>query len=505
MISQSRYINISSGVGAGAGVANRQLILRLITQNAALPPGIVMEFKSADAVISYFGSTSEEAARASAYFGFISKNAISPSTLSFARWVNAAIAPMVVGDSQTKSLDSLLAQTTGTLTMNVGGTAVPVTGIDLSAAATLTGVASALQTKLRATANAQLATCNVTYNTNTNQFVLTGSVTGSGTITVTPTGLSTDLSQLLGWATAGTAYVAGQAADTAVDAISKSAAISNNFGSFAYCTPSVAMTNNDIAAVASWNAAQNNQYIYSVPTLLSNLSALYTLTKGYAGTALNVLATGLANDFVEQSPCEILASTNYAAAGSTQNFMYYQFANRNVTVSDDATADTADASRGNYIGLTQSAGQKISFYQRGVLCGGTTAATDMNTYANEMWLKSAMSSVIMGLFLSSNKVPANQTGAASILAVMQTVISQAKDNGTISAGKTLSATQQQYITSISGDTTAWRQVASIGYWVSVTFSSYTTVDNRTEWKANYTLIYAKDDAIRSVTGSDVMI
>jgi hypothetical protein len=35
--------------------------------------------------------------------------------------------------------------------------------------------------------------------------------------------------------------------------------------------------------------------------------------------------------------------------------------------------------------------------------------------------------------------------------------------------------------------------------------SYVTVDGRTEWKAVYTLIYSKDDTVRKVEGSHVLI
>jgi hypothetical protein len=76
----------------------------------------------------------------------------------------------------------------------------------------------------------------------------------------------------------------------------------------------------------------------------------------------------------------------------------------------------------------------------------------------------------------------------------------------ISAGKSLTTVQQQYISQISGDTTAWRQVANIGYWLNVTFSSFVNPNSfLTEWQANYTLIYSKNDAIRSVQGNDVLI
>jgi hypothetical protein len=495
-----------SGVGAGAAVAQRQLIMRAMTQNNVLPPGLVAQFANASSVGSYFGMQSEEYFRALAYFSFISKSITSPKLISFARWVSAAIAPMIVGDTIAKQLAAFVAITAGTLTINDGATPVPVTALNFSTATTLTEVASILQTALRATADAQLTTCTVTYNTNTGQFVLTGSNTGTGSLSATPTSLSTDVSALLGWTTGGTVLVAGQSADTAATAVAKSAAISDNFGSFIYCTPSAPLANSDIAAIAAWNDSQNNKYIYSVATPLANLQTLYALVKGYSGTAVSILSTTQANDYVEQSPCEILAATNYNNPAASQNYMFYQFANRNVTVTDDNTANTVDASRGNYVGVTQSAGQQLAFYQRGVLMGGSTAAVDMNTYANEMWLKSAFTVNFMSLFLNVPEVPADDQGAAMILGVMQPTIALAKTNGVIAAGKTLSAVQQQYITSITNDPNAWRQVQTLGYWLSITFTSQVNANSGlTEWVANYLFVYSKSDAIRSVEGSDVMI
>lgn len=618
MISQSRYISIVSGVGGGAAVAQRQLIMRAVTQNSVLPPGLVAQFANSNSVGAYFGTSSEEYKRAQAYFAFVSKNVNSPKLISFARWVSTAIAPMIVGDTITKILSTFTAFTNGTLTINNGGVSSQISGINLSSATTLTQVASLLQTALQAagviipapgnpvtgttaggtlagatyyvkttyvnalgetigsaevtqvvalnnlltvtspgaqagatgynvyvstatgtetkqnaspinigtgwtlpttgliagaalptsntTGNAQLTNASVSFNTNTNQYVLTGSTPGSGTLSASPTGLSTDLSAALGWTTGGTVLVAGQAAQTAAAAIAASAAISNNFGSFVFCTPATAMSNSDITAVAQWVDAQNNMYMYSLATSLANLQTLFALISGYSGVALNVLSTTQTNDFVEQSPCEILAATDYSRAGASQNYMYYQFPTRNTTVTDDNTANIVDAARGNYIGATQSAGQTLAFYQRGVLCGGSQAAVDMNTFANEMWLKAAFTAQFMSLFLNVPEVPADDSGAAMLLGVMTPTIATAKTNGVISVGKPLSAVQQQYITSITGDSTAWRQVQTLGYWLSITFSSQTNSNsNLTEWVANYQFVYSKSDAIREVNGSDVMI
>lgn len=398
MISQDRYIKIISGVGAATVAAQRQLILRLITQNPAIPPGIVIEFGNADAVGSFFGRTSEEYKRAQKYFKFVSKSITSPSLISFARWVNQAIAPTIVGDAFPKTIGQFAGITAGitagTLAINVGNSVFTVSAIDLSQARDLTAVAAAIQAKVRALTDPQLVTATVQFNTNTNQFTLVGAVVGSGVITITPTGTDTDLSQLTGLATGSTVIVQGQGADTPDVAVAKSASISNNMGSFVFTTPSAPMTNENIKAVAAWNDAQNNLYIYSIATSAQNMGTLFPLVSGLSGLALNLLSSTAPNDYVEQSPCEILASTNFNDVNSAQNYMFYQFADRNVTVSDDTFADTMDSLRANYIGVTQSAGQPLAFYQRGILCGGPQAAVDMNTYANEMWLKSAIGQLL---------------------------------------------------------------------------------------------------------------
>ena len=61
-----------------------------------------------------------------------------------------------------------------------------------------------------------------------------------------------------------------------------------------------------------------------------------------------------------------------------------------------------------------------------------------------------------------------------------------------------------YIAQVTGSQTAWQQVQSIGYWVNVVIQPY-IVDGVTEYKAVYTLIYSKDDDIRLIQGSDILI
>lgn len=501
-ISITRYVDIVSGVGGANAVPRRDLILREVTQNQLVPAGAVALFNGADAVSAFFGEASDEYKVAAKYFGFVSKQITSPSKMSFVRWNPEATAPAIYG-SAAASLSTLKAVASGTLYFDIGGVVVTVPGIDLSAANSLADVASALQTELRANVNLQLANCTVLYETNRGVFILTGAVATPGeVITATPGGLN-DISGIVGWSTGLQVNAVGTAALTAREAISISAGDDDNFGSFAYCgavVPNAA----EINEISEWNHTQNNKFMYCVGSVLSGVASLFAANKGNSGTALTVLPAATGSDHAETCPAEILAATNYERAAASQNFMFYQFDNRLPTVTDDEAADTVDALRANYIGRTQTGGQKLSFFQRGVLMGGPTAAVDMTAYAGEIWLKDALLSTIMGGFLALPSMPANSEGRIILLSLMQSPFDQALDNGVFSPGKPLTSIQKAYITQVTGDNEAWRQVQSKGYWVDATIVS-NVVNGITVYSAAYVLLYSKNDQIRKVTGSDILI
>ena len=58
---------------------------------------------------------------------------------------------------------------------------------------------------------------------------------------------------------------------------------------------------------------------------------------------------------------------------------------------------------------------------------------------------------------------------------------------------------------MTDDELAWHQVQNIGYWVYCEMQQTVTTDGRTEYKAVYTLIYSKDDVVRKVEGTHVLI
>ena len=378
-INITKYVNIVSGVGGAAQVAMRSFGGRIYTENAAIKTDIYKEFTTLADVGTYFGTTSEEYARAALYFSWISKNITQNKKLQFYYWDSA-------NDTLTATMDA---------------------SVDKS----------------------------------------------------------------------------------------------NDFGSFLYI-PATAFTLTQVEELATWTAAQNVMFMYCEFTTAANAATWGAALKGYAGLALTLQETG---EYHEMIPMVILGATNYSAVNGTQNYMFQQFPTLTASVKDTPTSNTYDALRVNYYGQTQTAGQTLAFYQRGDLMGGATDPIGMNIFANEMWLKDAISSNILNLLLSLSKVSANKQGKGQLLSVIQANIDEALKNGTISAGKTLTVDQQLYITNMTNNDKAWHQVQSIGYYVMCDIQSYVASSGTTEYKAVYTLIYSKDDTIRAVDGTDVLI
>lgn len=500
-IDLSRYIQITSGVGAGANVGTRQLNGMLITDNPLVPTSTFLSFDSADEVLDYFGSDSEEYDRAVFYFGWISKNITAPQSLNFWFWnEDADTASLVYGNTSTKSLATFQAISTGDFTMELGGYSSHVTGINCSAASSLSAVATIVQTAIRAVTSGGAAWtgATVSYDSTRGSFNLESGDTGADVIEITA-GSVTDIASPLGWLT-GAILSNGSDAQAVEEMLAELNNTNNNFGSFAFVPT---LSQDDIVSAAEWNDSlpSNIQYMYTLPVSASNASAISAALVDIGGCTATL--SPLADEYPEMVPMMILSATDYTRRNSTQNYMFQQFS-LTASVTTDTDADTYDDLRVNYYGQTQTAGQQLAFYQRGFMFGLATDPSDQNIYANEIWFKAACSSQLMTLLLSLAKISANSTGKSQIMAILQSVIDTALFNGTISVGKPLSTTQKLYITNATGDANAWQQVQSLGYWVDCVIESYVENDV-TQWKAVYTIIYSKDDVIRKIEGTDILI
>ncbi|MGJ0509059.1 MAG: DUF3383 domain-containing protein [Methylocystis sp.] len=492
-----KYVDITSGIGAGASVARRDLIGRLFSTNPLIPTKSLIEFDDIESVLAYFGSTSEEYKRAAFYFGWISKNITRAKKIAFARWADVAVAAQIFGDTDQKALATFTAISDGTFILNVGEQSATVTGVDLSGAVSLAAVAALIEDAIQLEAGSQFTDATVVYNATRGSFDFTSGDVGTAAISVEAEGTGTDLLGPLGWTGTGAILSDGADGETITDVLTESADASNNFGTFLFIPT---LTIEEIEEAAIWNNTQNILYMFMVPTTDANASAYSAALIDYAGVAITLSET--ADEYPEMIPMIILAATDYTAQNSVQNYMYQIFA---VTpgVTTTLQSNALDALRVNYYGRTQTAGQQIDFYQRGTLTGLPVSPSDMNVYANEIWLKDAVGASIMELLLALAKVSANAKGRIQIISQIQAVIGEALRNGTISVGKILTNTQKLFIGEITNDPDAWQQVQTIGYWLDCEIQR---VDgDPVEYKAVYTLVYSKDDVIRKVEGRHVLI
>lgn len=586
-ISITRYVDITSGLGASANVPNRDLVARLFTANNLLPPQTFISFTTATEVGNYFGFGSEEYLRAVFYFSWISKNQTQPQSIQFARWVKTAVAPMIFPVQNNGTvLASWTAINNGSFILTMGGHTFTLSSLDFTAATSLADVATDLQTAIRAESGggAVWTSATVTYSSAYGGFLLVGGATDVVTnpISVEVSGIGTDITPagLLGWLPeqtvvngnliAGAIWATGSAAESITATLTSSSQASNNFGSFAFLTD-LGLTQQNVVDAATWNNTQNVLYMFSqavtpanavawqaavaaiggigltlsppittqltgtvtsasnqitgltsnagltvgMPVSGTNIPAGTYITSlvGTTGLTLNNNATGSATEqitfstleFPEMFPMMIEAATNYAGFNSVQNYEFQQVAGLTPSVNNDSDANTYDALAINYYGVTQQAGTLIAFYQQGVLQGASVAGniTDMNAYVNEIWVKDAATVAIMTLLLSLSQVPANNQGRNQILAILQGVVNQALNNGTISVGKNLTVNQQMFITAATGDNLAWYQVQNSGYWLDVVITP--SGSNPVVYTATYTLIYSKDDVIRKVIGTHTLI
>ena len=398
-ISLSQYVKITSAVGGSAAFPGRAFIARIMSTNPLIPTGSYIEFSNAADVGTYFGTNSEEYARASFYFSFISKNATQPQLISFGRWANAATAPLIYGEKQTALLATFTAHANWDFTLQMGSFTHHFTAIDLTAASSLTNVASIIESVIQAySAGGSLFTgATVTWDSANGQFDLVAGATGPATISVTA-GVTEDLAAALGWES-GAIFSNGVAVETITTTLTNTAELSNNFGSYTF-TYAAALDLAQVTESAAWNITNNVAFMYQVAVTAANTSSWQAALSGYEGTGLTL--QGPSGEYHEMMPMCIQAATVFSNPNSVQDYEYYQFPTLTPTVTSTAQANAYNAININYLGQTQSAGVFRAFYQQGILQGVESAGaiTDMGPYANEQWFKDALADAWLNLQLA---------------------------------------------------------------------------------------------------------
>lgn len=505
-ISMKKYVDIKSAINTTRTATEKDLIARIFTTSDLVPVGTVVECETLADVGNIFASSSDEYKIASKYFNFINKYARSPRKISFARDFSAGFNAYTMGRTQSKTLAEIKG-TSGVIGMgmrygDISKVKAPISpSLDFASCNSLSDLATVVQGWIRTAFSSEgvLQSSTLTYDSDTNTFRFdTGE---ADDVTMVFTGGGNNLPDLMGIAADQNPVIsAGAEESTYSEVFDEIYQTNNNFATFVF----LGLTDStEIATLADY-VAQNypSEFMLIAPVTSSNYTTIQSAVATIDGVSLELCgADEDSGKFNFVLPMALAATTDYNKENGTVDYMYTQDSNMKVVVDDDATATTYDSVKINYYGRTQQAGQKLAFYQNGVLQGNYQ---DQNIFVNEIWLKDALTTKYINYMLLTSNWYANKAGQAIGQGLAMDVIDRAKLNGTITTEKEISDADKVYIYNVTADENAWRQIYQEGYYL-ITSIEKKTINNQETYVFNYVLLYSKGDSIKKVEGINILI
>ena len=172
-LSVQRVVNVQVTLAVRAALGrNFGALLVLGTSTVITAPEVMRLYQDIESVATDFGTSAEEYKAAKLYF----QQSPQPRDLyigKLARTSTPATAGKLIGavlSSSEQTLANFTAVTAGALKLSINGTESTITGINLSAASNLAGVATAITAKLTG--------ATVSWLPGSSQFVITSGTTG---------------------------------------------------------------------------------------------------------------------------------------------------------------------------------------------------------------------------------------------------------------------------------------------------------------------------------------
>lgn len=255
-----------------------------------------------------------------------------PQLIYVGRWARTATAGLLHGASlsaQQRLLTNFTGITNGSFRISLNGTGYDVTGVDLSGALNLNGVANVLQTALAA----KLANTTVTWDASLSRFTIKSPTTGTTSSVSYATPVSpasgTDISGLLHLTSADASPpVLGVAAESLPAAIANLADLSNDWYSLqvAVDTP---VSDSDHIAAASLIEGLGNSRIYGIT--ITNANVLDSATTSDLASQLQDLNLSRTyfqysgnNAYAAESLFGRAATVDFAGSNTTITLAYKQ-------------------------------------------------------------------------------------------------------------------------------------------------------------------------------------
>lgn len=450
-IPAKQIVNVTPRV-ISAGGEDLEISGLFLTKNALAPFGVVKSFTSSKAVGKYFGEESDEYKAAVKYFLGYDDSFTKPKTVYFARSANEAVSAELIGGA-CGTLKELQAITAGSFSLDLDGKTVKVTGLDFSAITTQSDAAEILATKLGA---------EVEYNSNMGGFIVTSKTAGEkGSVSVA-TGTSADV--------LGLSEDAGAVEGAGSDALSESAnmnAVTNVATNWVTFTTLYEADDDEIIGLAQWSNDQDVDYLYcpytisTADTLPSNKSNLPNKMKELNLEGVALTYGGLNYAILIMA---IAGSIDWNRENGLPTFKFKSQSGLAASVIDETTSENLIGMNVNYYGRYATRADEFILFAEGAMLGGDYGYID--TYLGMVWLKNKLQRALMSGLTSIGRVPYTDSGYTIIRAWMSDPIAQAKLNGVIQAGVSLSQAQKAQLINEIGDDVS-DDLYTDGYYVQV--------------------------------------
>ena len=423
----SRLINVSVQLTpAGAQAQNLSTLLILGSSAVIDPVERYRDYASIDAVAADFGALAAEYLAALLWF----EQTPQPTTLRIGRWAASATSGKLNGASLSAAqqlLTNFTAITSGgfTYTRN-GGAATNVTGLNLSGATTLNGVAALI--------TAALTGATMVWNAVYSRFELTSSTTGpTSTISfLTAPVTGTDISGLLGMlaSSSGVYRADGVAAETALACVQL---FDQSYGQAWYAAVVCGAVNSDHLAIAAYLEATNTKHLYGVTTQeAAVLVPSLTSDIAYQLKALDYDKTMVqyssSNPYAVVSALARLLTVDYTGNATAITLMYKQ---QPGIVPEQLNVTQAGSVEGKNCNVFVGYNNDTAILQRGVAASGTF----LDIVTGTDWMAvTIQNSVYNLLYTSTTKIPQTDAGTQLLTTTIEAVCAQAVTNGLLAPG-----------------------------------------------------------------------
>jgi hypothetical protein len=503
-ISSNTVVQIDSSLIPTSQSANLGFQLRVFTQSSQITSTInnnsplsLLTFYDYNSVLQYFGVNAEESKVALAYFRQKSKqDGSTPASIQFQRWQKNGSAGILYGSNSLALLADLQAFTSGELKITTNTvTITSITGLDFSADASYSDIATTLQTAIRA--NAGLAAITVSYNSVSGRFEISTGVVGTSQSIVITAGASNDVGAGLGLLS-GTTFTDGQLGMSAIDALTASLELDASCFGIDF-TSDAGLLNSDIIAVGQYLATDPHERSYFFGTSKvddANLSAFVTSVSGIRGFFIMIEKAG---EYQRAGLHGSVHNIDYTRRNTSKTIKFEQLLNMTPTVTTTADAVRLENLRVNFFGQ-YSYFKDFNHISPGKLQGNPdTEIVEMGIYAGHEWLRREMKTRLMTRLVNGAAIPLNDEGVSTVLSVINTVAGLGINNGTIIKNKILTESDKDTIRVFSESSDAYLDLTSDGYYVKATIS--TSVPNQID----YILLYSGADKVKKIKATHTVV